>query len=275
MNLLRPTLLALACLALPAGASDLPSLGDASSSIVSPEQEHRLGRAWLSVLRGQIDQLSDPQLKDYVETSVYRLAETSQLEDRRLNSSCSTACRSTPSRPRRHRRSQRRPAAARPDRGRIRLGDGSRTGAPVATPLRPRCRGPATHAGTGDGRHARRHRCCRCRRRRRRYRHHHGCAGRRHPGAAPLLPPERTGSRPHRPAQPGESRLRSARHAQHVRAPDAPVSLRLQAAGIPPHPPGHRIAHRRYPQPRRAVPLPGYLRQPRLPADACAHPADV
>ena len=84
MNLLRPTLLALACLALPAGASDLPSLGDASSSIVSPEQEHRLGRAWLSVLRGQIDQLSDPQLKDYVETSVYRLAETSQLEDRRL-----------------------------------------------------------------------------------------------------------------------------------------------------------------------------------------------
>ena len=84
MTLLRPSLLALACLVLPAFASDLPSLGDSSSSIVSPEQEHRLGRAWLSVLRGQIDQLSDPQLKDYVETSVYRLAETSQLEDRRL-----------------------------------------------------------------------------------------------------------------------------------------------------------------------------------------------
>ena len=84
MTLLRPSLLALACLVLPAFASDLPALGDSSSSIVSPEQEHRLGRAWLSVLRGQIDQLSDPQLKDYVETSVYRLAETSQLEDRRL-----------------------------------------------------------------------------------------------------------------------------------------------------------------------------------------------
>ncbi|HSX70268.1 MAG TPA: hypothetical protein VLF16_04975, partial [Pseudomonas sp.] len=42
MNFLRPTLLALACLALPVGANDLPSLGDASSSIVSPEQEHRL-----------------------------------------------------------------------------------------------------------------------------------------------------------------------------------------------------------------------------------------
>ena len=35
MNLLRPTLLALVCLALPVGASDLPSLGDASSSIFS------------------------------------------------------------------------------------------------------------------------------------------------------------------------------------------------------------------------------------------------
>ncbi|WP_263141127.1 M48 family metalloprotease [Pseudomonas sp. RIT-PI-AD] len=85
MNLLRPTLLTLACLlASPSMADDLPSLGDASSSIVSPEQEHQLGRAWLSILRGEVDQLSDPQLKDYVESSVYALAETSQLQDRRL-----------------------------------------------------------------------------------------------------------------------------------------------------------------------------------------------
>lgn len=85
MNLLRPTLLTLACfLASPVMADDLPSLGDSSSSIVSPEQEHQLGRAWLSLLRGQVPQLNDPQLKDYVEGSVYRLAETSQLQDRRL-----------------------------------------------------------------------------------------------------------------------------------------------------------------------------------------------
>ncbi|MGF6692549.1 putative Zn-dependent protease [Metapseudomonas resinovorans] len=85
MNFLRPTLLTLACLlASPTMADDLPSLGDSSSSIVSPEQEHQLGRAWLSLLRGQVPQLNDPQLKDYVETSVYRLAETSQLQDRRL-----------------------------------------------------------------------------------------------------------------------------------------------------------------------------------------------
>ncbi|HWD34165.1 M48 family metalloprotease [Pseudomonas caricapapayae] len=85
MNFLRPTLLTLACLmALPGHADDLPSLGDASSAIVSPQQEHQLGRAWLSLLRGNVSQLNDPQLKDYVETSVYRLAETSQLQDRRL-----------------------------------------------------------------------------------------------------------------------------------------------------------------------------------------------
>jgi predicted Zn-dependent protease len=85
MNVLRPILLTLACLAAQPGlASDLPSLGDSSSSIVSPQQEHQLGRAWLSLLRGQIRQLSDPQLKDFVESSVYRLGETSELQDRRL-----------------------------------------------------------------------------------------------------------------------------------------------------------------------------------------------
>lgn len=85
MTILRHTLLAMACLTTSlAPASPLPSLGDSSSAIVSPEQEYVLGRAWLSLLRGQVELLTDPLLKDYVETSVYRLAETSQLEDRRL-----------------------------------------------------------------------------------------------------------------------------------------------------------------------------------------------
>ena len=85
MKILRPTLLSLAILlAAPLPAYELPSLGDTSSSIIAPEQEHRLGRAWLSILRGQVRQLSDPLLKDYVERSVYKLAETSQLQDRRL-----------------------------------------------------------------------------------------------------------------------------------------------------------------------------------------------
>jgi predicted Zn-dependent protease len=86
MTFLRPTLLALACLIAPVAlsANDLPSLGDSSSAVVSPTQEYQLGRAWLSLLRGQVPQLSDPLLKDYLEQSVYRLAETSQVADRRF-----------------------------------------------------------------------------------------------------------------------------------------------------------------------------------------------
>ncbi len=86
MKLLRPSLLALACLlASPVPASELPALGDASSAIISPEREHELGRAWLSMLRGQVPTLNDPLLLDYIETSVYRLAEASEVEDRRFS----------------------------------------------------------------------------------------------------------------------------------------------------------------------------------------------
>ena len=69
---------------LTANEFNLPSLGDTSSSIMSREQEYQLGRAWLSMLRGSVRTLEDPLLKDYVERHVTGLAETSQLEDRRL-----------------------------------------------------------------------------------------------------------------------------------------------------------------------------------------------
>lgn len=86
MKLVRSGLFALSCLfSLSAGAVELPALGDSSSSLVSLEQEYKLGRAWLSILRGSVAQLSDPMLKDYVERHVYRLAETSQLQERRLD----------------------------------------------------------------------------------------------------------------------------------------------------------------------------------------------
>jgi len=73
--------------ALPAQADDgynLPTLGDTSSSIMSREQEYQMGRTWLTMLRGAIRTLEDPQLKSFVENRVYALAETSQLTDRRL-----------------------------------------------------------------------------------------------------------------------------------------------------------------------------------------------
>ena len=45
-------------------SNDLPSLGDATSSVVSQQQEYDLGRQWLKVLRSQTPMVSDAQLKD-------------------------------------------------------------------------------------------------------------------------------------------------------------------------------------------------------------------
>jgi predicted Zn-dependent protease len=60
----------------------LPGLGDANA--VSLTQEYYLGRAWLMSFRRQAPILNDAQIQDYIEGLVYRLAETSQLRDRRL-----------------------------------------------------------------------------------------------------------------------------------------------------------------------------------------------
>ena len=67
-----------------AAPNDLPSLGDTTSGIISQQQEHELGRTWLKILRSQTPMVSDPQLKDYLERLVYRLAGASELQDHRL-----------------------------------------------------------------------------------------------------------------------------------------------------------------------------------------------
>lgn len=64
--------------------NDLPSLGDASSGLISIEQEHTLGRAWLRNLRSQASTLHYPELTEYTENLIYRLASNSQVSDRRL-----------------------------------------------------------------------------------------------------------------------------------------------------------------------------------------------
>ena len=71
--------------AIPSLAYDnLPSLGDSSSSIVSPQEEYQLGRVWLSLLRSQVPRINDPLAKDYVQMKVERLAQNSRLKDKRL-----------------------------------------------------------------------------------------------------------------------------------------------------------------------------------------------
>ena len=66
--------------AAPMSSNELPELGDNASSIVSPEQEYVLGRAWMRQLRGSIPSVSDPLVQDYLERLAYRLAFHSPME---------------------------------------------------------------------------------------------------------------------------------------------------------------------------------------------------
>ena len=78
-------LVASVCFSIPVLAyDDLPSLGDSSSAIVSPLQEYQLGRAWLNLLRSQVSRIQDPLVKDYVETTVKKLAQSSKLANPQL-----------------------------------------------------------------------------------------------------------------------------------------------------------------------------------------------
>lgn len=64
--------------------NELPSLGDATSGLISMEQEHKLGRTWLRNLRQQASTIHDPVLTEYTENLIYRLATHSEVKDRRL-----------------------------------------------------------------------------------------------------------------------------------------------------------------------------------------------
>ncbi|EKF74004.1 hypothetical protein A11A3_10876 [Alcanivorax hongdengensis A-11-3] len=86
MRLFARTLLLLGCcwLAVPAPADDLPVLGDPTASLMSPDQEYRLGRSWLRNLRSQTSIMTDPLVQEYVESLVYRLASYSDLKEPNL-----------------------------------------------------------------------------------------------------------------------------------------------------------------------------------------------
>lgn len=70
----------------PAQAQDvkLPALGDATSGIVSPQQERELGESWARAFRAQVPTAHDPLMIDYLESLLNTLADYSQLQDKRL-----------------------------------------------------------------------------------------------------------------------------------------------------------------------------------------------
>lgn len=64
--------------------NDLPSLGDGSSSIVSPALEKRIGREFLKQINAAVPTIDDPILKYYVDRHIAELTQHSELKEKVL-----------------------------------------------------------------------------------------------------------------------------------------------------------------------------------------------
>ena len=67
--------------ALASDSTRLPSLGDASSSLISPELERQIGESFIKQLNSALDTVDDPLMKYYVSGQITALAEHSELRD--------------------------------------------------------------------------------------------------------------------------------------------------------------------------------------------------
>ncbi len=63
----------------------LPDLGDASSGLISPQQEYALGQKWLRMYRSRVLTSTDPFLQMYVENLIQNISYYSELRDKRLD----------------------------------------------------------------------------------------------------------------------------------------------------------------------------------------------
>lgn len=63
---------------------NLPVLGDATSGVISLQQEYELGRAWLRAFRSRVQTLDDPELQIYLEELLHDLAAHTSLDNPRL-----------------------------------------------------------------------------------------------------------------------------------------------------------------------------------------------
>lgn len=74
------------CYCMPLAASnDLPSIGNGSSSMISIDQERKLGQAWLRTLRGSVKLFDHPIVEEYIRHTIYTLAPYSNVEDRNFS----------------------------------------------------------------------------------------------------------------------------------------------------------------------------------------------
>lgn len=63
----------------------LPDLGDASTGLITPQQEYALGQKWLRMYRSRVLTSTDPFLQMYVENLIQNISYFSELRDKRLD----------------------------------------------------------------------------------------------------------------------------------------------------------------------------------------------
>jgi predicted Zn-dependent protease len=66
-------------------SEDLPVLGDASSSLISPELERQIGQDFLKQIHAQLPTIDDPILKYYISRQLSQLVQHSQLKENILS----------------------------------------------------------------------------------------------------------------------------------------------------------------------------------------------
>lgn len=86
MSLYARLLLLVLCVSLvpPAWALDLPSIGDPSERLITPDQERQLGEAFMRRLRQQVPFVEDPELNAYLEALGNRLVANSDDPSQRF-----------------------------------------------------------------------------------------------------------------------------------------------------------------------------------------------
>lgn len=60
---------------------DLPDMGDSSGIVLGPEEERRLGEAFMREIRQQIKVVDDPEINEYINSLGYRLASNSDNQE--------------------------------------------------------------------------------------------------------------------------------------------------------------------------------------------------
>lgn len=72
------SLLLLSSISNSAANVDLPHMGDTSGSVISPQEEKKLGEAFMRELRRSVSIVEDPEIEEYIQSLGYKIVAQAQ-----------------------------------------------------------------------------------------------------------------------------------------------------------------------------------------------------